>query len=75
MEGYGEVQDVWIVKDRDTGKSKGYGFVTFGTQEEAEAATGANGQNLQGRTISVNLARPRTLANTVSHDPSAQVDA
>ena len=75
MEGYGEVQDVWIVKDRETGKSKGYGFVTFGSPAEAEAAIGANGQSFQGRTISVNLARARTYANTISHNPSAQVDA
>lgn len=59
MEGYGEVQDVWIVKDRETGKSKGYGFVTFASAAQAKSALVMNGQNVHGRNITVNMAQPK----------------
>ena len=57
---HGMVQEVSIVMDRDTGKSKGFGFVTMGTAEEAQAViTALNGKTLDGRNLTVNLARPR----------------
>ncbi len=61
FEGYGEVSTVSIVTDRYTGKSRGFGFVEMATKGEAQAAiTGLNGQELDGQTLNVNEARPRT---------------
>ena len=57
---HGNVQEVSIVMDRDTRKSKGFGFVTMGTEEEAQAVIAAlNGKTLDGRNLTVNVARPR----------------
>ncbi len=57
---HGQVQEVSIVQDRDTGRSKGFGFVEMPTKAEAEAAIAAlNGKEFGGRTITVNEARPR----------------
>lgn len=56
----GTVTDVALIKDRDTGSSKGFAFVTMSTQAEAEAAIKKfNGYNLENREIKVNAARPR----------------
>ncbi len=61
FEGYGEVSTVSIVTDRYTGKSRGFGFVEMASKGEAEAAiTGLNCQELDGQTLNVNEARPRT---------------
>ena len=57
---YGEVQSVNIVIDRDSGRSKGFGFVEMGTQEEAEKAIAAlNGTQQDGRSLTVNISKPR----------------
>ena len=57
---HGEVGEVAIIKDRDTGRSKGFGFVEMPTSEEAQSAISAlNGKELSGRTITVNEAKPR----------------
>jgi RNA recognition motif-containing protein len=56
---YGSVQSVKVMLDRDTGRSKGFGFVEMSSDAEAEAAIrGLNGINVQGRSITVNIARP-----------------
>ncbi len=56
----GTVTDVMIALDRQTGRSRGFGFVTFSTDEEANAAIGKfHGSDMEGRTIQVNEARPR----------------
>jgi len=56
----GQVTAVDLIKDRDTGRSKGFAFVTLATQVEAEKAISMfNGYNLGNREIKVNLARPR----------------
>ena len=61
FESYGEVSNVNIIKDRYSGESRGFGFVEMSTKAEAQAAiAGLNGQELQGRTLNVNEARPRT---------------
>lgn len=57
---YGTLTDVALITDRMTGRSKGIAFVTFETEEEAQAAISAlNGHELDGREIMVNVARPR----------------
>ncbi len=61
FEGYGEVTSVNIITDRYTGKPRGFGFVEMPSKGEAQAAIdGLNGQELQGQTLNVNEARPRT---------------
>lgn len=55
----GEVASASIVTDRETGRSRGFGFVEMGTEEEAQAAIEMwNGKELDGRTITVSEARP-----------------
>jgi len=61
FEAYGEVSKVNVIMDRDSGKSRGFGFVEMPSKGEAEAAmTGLNGQELDGQTLNVNEARART---------------
>ncbi|WP_322817548.1 RNA-binding protein [Tepidiforma sp.] len=57
---HGEVRSAQVVTDRDTGRSRGFGFVEMDDRAQAEAAISAlNGAQLQGRTLIVNEARPR----------------
>jgi RNA recognition motif-containing protein len=57
---YGNVSSAKVMMDRDTGRSKGFGFVEMSSDAEAQAAiNGMNGQALDGRAIVVNEARPR----------------
>ncbi|MGZ6005424.1 MAG: RNA recognition motif domain-containing protein, partial [Candidatus Saccharimonadales bacterium] len=57
---HGKVASAVIIKDRDTGRSKGFGFVEFESDEEGKAAEKAlNGTELGGRSITVNEARAR----------------
>jgi len=57
---YGSVTSAKVMMDRETGRSKGFGFVEMGSDPEAQAAiNGMNGQALDGRAIVVNEARPR----------------
>lgn len=57
---FGEVVDAKVVTDRDTGRSRGFGFVTFATAEAAQTARESmDGAQLGGRTIRVDLARER----------------
>ncbi|MGH6646284.1 RNA recognition motif domain-containing protein [Aquabacterium sp.] len=57
---FGAVSSAKVMMDRDTGRSKGFGFVEMGSDPEAQAAiNGMNGQSLSGRAIVVNEARPR----------------
>ena len=56
----GGVTSVAVIKDRDTGQSKGFAFVEFSTQADAQKAISRfNGQKLGERTLTVNLARPK----------------
>jgi len=57
---FGNVSSAKVMMDRDTGRSKGFGFVEMGTDAEAQSAiSGMNGQALDGRALVVNEARPR----------------
>ncbi|CAE6467507.1 unnamed protein product [Rhizoctonia solani] len=57
---YGNVLDSIVMRDRETGRSRGFGFVTYATQDEATGAIAtANGIDLDGRQIKVNLANAR----------------
>src|ERR1700689_1457493 len=57
---HGAVTSTAVIKDRDSGQSKGFGFVEMANDEEAKAAMGAlNGKDVSGRSIVVNEARPR----------------
>jgi RNA recognition motif-containing protein len=57
---HGTVSSAQIISDRETGRSKGFGFVEMNSDDEATAAIAAlNGQEYQGRTLTVNEARPR----------------
>jgi cold-inducible RNA-binding protein len=56
----GTVTSVALIKDRATGRAKGFGFVEMSTAEEAQKAiTMFHGQDFMGRTVTVNIARPR----------------
>ena len=57
---HGTVQSAEVIADRDTGRSKGFGFVQMGSDQEAQAAiTALNGREHGGRAITVNEAKPR----------------
>ena len=60
FEPHGEVRSAQVIMDRDTGRSKGFGFVEMSNDQEAQAAINAlNGQEVGGRALTVNEARPR----------------
>jgi cold-inducible RNA-binding protein len=60
FEGAGQVTSVAIITERDTGRSKGFGFVEMSTEDEATKAQQMfNGHSLDNRTLKVDLARPR----------------
>jgi cold-inducible RNA-binding protein len=57
---FGSVTESNLMMDRTTGRSRGFGFVTMSTPEEAQKAiSGLNGKDLGGRALTVNVARPR----------------
>ena len=61
FEAYGAVESVHIVTDRDSGQPRGFGFVEMTNDAEAaNAINGLNGKDLEGRTMNVNEARPKT---------------
>jgi RNA recognition motif-containing protein len=61
FEPFGQVDRVSIMTDRDTGRSRGFGFVEMASNEDGEKAiTSLNGSSVGGRTINVNEARPKT---------------
>ena len=60
FEQFGEVEEAVIIKDKFSGRSKGFGFVTFPNGEDGDKAIEAtNGQDLDGRELTVNEAKPR----------------
>ena len=61
FEAHGTVESAQVIMDRDTGRSKGFGFVEMKTEQEAQAAIAAlNGKDADGRPLKVNEAKPRT---------------
>ena len=57
---FGDVASAKVMMDRDSGRSKGFGFVEMGTAEQADAAIqGLNGMSVGGRSIVVNISRPK----------------
>jgi len=61
FEAHGTVESAQVIMDRDTGRSKGFGFVEMKTEQEAQAAIAAlSGQDVGGRSLTVNEARPKT---------------
>jgi len=57
---FGEVVDAVVITDRDTGRSRGFGFVEMANDSEAQSAISAmNGSDLDGRQLTVNVAKPR----------------
>ena len=60
FEEFGSVESVQVIMDRDTGRSKGFAFVEMSSDQEAQAAISAlHGKEVDGRTITVNEAKPR----------------
>lgn len=58
---YGEVTDAHIITDRDTGRSRGFGFVEMESPEAADKAISSlNGKDVDGRQLQVNVAKPRS---------------
>ena len=61
---HGSVQTAEVIQDRDSGRSKGFGFVQMGSDQEAQAAISAlNGQEHGGRALTVNEAKPKENRN------------
>lgn len=61
FEGYGEVTSAKIITDRETGRSRGFGFVEMSNNEAAQKAIDElNGSEFEGKTLSVNVAKPKT---------------
>lgn len=56
---YGEISEVVLIKDKETGRSKGFAFVTFASPESAEKALEQNGKEYEGRALKVNVAKER----------------
>jgi RNA recognition motif-containing protein len=60
FEQFGTVRETHVITDRETGRSRGFGFVTMGNNAEGEAAIAAlHGKQFSGRTLTVNEARPK----------------
>jgi cold-inducible RNA-binding protein len=69
----GTVNEVALIKDRDTGTSKGFAFVTMNSQEEANKAIAQfNGQSLGNRELTVNVARPREERPRSNYDSNSR---
>lgn len=56
---YGDIASIRVVKDRRSGRSKGFGFVTFESAKSADSALAAHGESFMGRNLVVRIAKPR----------------
>ena len=59
FESYGVIQDITLIRDRETGRSKGFCFVTFEDPASAESALQKNGEEMGGRALRINFAREK----------------
>lgn len=59
FESFGEIEDIKLMRDRETGRSRGFAFITFENEDEAEAAMSMDGKEVAGRPIRVNHAKER----------------
>jgi RNA recognition motif-containing protein len=60
FEDCGSIQDIILIKDRETGRSKGFGFVEFETSDQAQEATRLDGKECDGRPLKVSIAKERS---------------
>jgi len=56
---YGEITEAVVIMDRNTGRSRGFGFVTFAKEEDAQKALEMSGKDVEGRALVVNMSKPR----------------
>ena len=56
---FGDIEQIRLIKDMETGRSRGFGFVTFSSEREAQAAMQANGEELDGRSMSMRISEPQ----------------
>ena len=64
FEAFGQVQEISMIQDRDTGRPKGFAFVEMSNEEAQAAIAGLNGKEFAGRALTVNEARPRVERST-----------
>jgi cold-inducible RNA-binding protein len=70
FEQFGTVKETHLISDRETGRSRGFGFVTMGSKSEGEAAIAAlHGKQVGGRSLTVNEARPKEERSSSSRRP------
>lgn len=66
---FGQIKSTSVVMDRETGRSKGFGFVEMGANEASAAMQALHGKEVDGRPLTVNEARPRSVSGTNSGNP------
>lgn len=59
---YGKVDELLLIKDRFTGHTKGFGFITFSSQQEAQSSLNMNGKILEGRPLKVTMAQEKNTS-------------
>ena len=63
FESFGEIEDIKLMRDRETGRSRGFAFITFEKESESEAAMVMDGKEIAGRAVRVNQAKEKQNAN------------
>ncbi len=61
---FGDISSVKLIKDRETGRSKGFAFIDFANPAQAQAAVKLDGEEVKGRTIKVNMAREKSSGSS-----------
>lgn len=70
--GYGEIDELAMIKDRETGQPKGFAFITFAKQQAAEQALELNGNDVGGRAMKVNMATEKPARSPRSNGGGAR---